>query len=144
MNNGSPVGAPTEHPWREWDFSVAELFQRAHDFSVFIFYLDEKCDDFHPVSGQIELWHIVHNLHNLIHVLLLAVLCFWPLQILLSSFGGVVGYPWSPCCALMLQLWVLFFPSDTAGKQTEAQRGVLLDQGHIRGKWQIQDLDPDQ
>lgn len=36
------------------DVSVPELFQKDLGFPVFIFCLDEKCADGHPVSRQIE------------------------------------------------------------------------------------------
>lgn len=101
-------------------------------FSVLIFYLDKKCADFHPVSGQIELWHIVHNLLNWFHILLLAVSWFWRSQILLPQrcCGASMITRLCPWC----QLWVLTFPSLTAGTWTKTQTGMLLAQGHfLRG-----------
>lgn len=130
---------PNRAPRREWALSVTELFERAHDVFFCFYFLSwwEMCW-FHPVSRQIELWHIVHNLRNWSHIRVPAVSCFWQLQILLCSLGGVVGHPWSPWCALMLQLWVLFIPSDTARKRTEAQTGYLIkDTQRVNGSSRI-------
>lgn len=106
--------------------------------SVFIFYLDEKCADFHSVSGQIELWRIVHDLRSWFHTQLLpAVSCFWPLQMRLSVRRGVVGHPWSPCCACeapvmgaIVSIWhwgsnrYVYCPKTQKGKMAEPGFGA--------------------
>lgn len=99
--------------------------------SAFIFYLDEKCADFHSVSGQIELWHIVHDFHNWFHILLLpAAPRFWQLPIGLSSLRGMVGHLRPPHRALDATVTGAFASIWHRGSHRCASCP-----GHMKGKW---------
>lgn len=131
MNNGGSVSTPkTTDEGTELSLRL-NYSQWLLIFSVFIFYPDEKCADFHPVSEQIELWHVVHNLCNWFHILLPAVSCLWQLQIFLSSHQRIVGHPQSCCSPLYATVWVLFHLTLQANKLRLT--GVMLLTQGLRG-----------